>query len=571
MRDRARVTPALLRGLLVLLVVALTLGVCPLTAQPAVDGKVLVYQCVATACVLIFLVGSWLENESYCAPCALFWLAAAFAGLNFAAVLVAVNVGHSLTEFSKWAALFLLFLVAAWSYRTPKQFRVFLWGVAAAMVVAAGSGLLEWVGIQPLGWLKAGKDGVGVSRVLGSAEAVSRGLLPACILSASLALRRGCRWALPIPVVLVVYGAVAGSWTAGVGLIAACVCAGVSLTARRRGMQPGVTVALVLVCVAVIGGAGMGAAWKLGARGDTAAPESRWVDSVSGAARMVADKPLLGRGPGGYVIDRPLYWSARDKERFAVSRALVRHVGSEPLEIAVDAGLAACAIYVAFLGLALAMAVRMSLDRGDGERRWLGLTLVAFFGAAFVDGLLGAGLRAPVSAYLLFVVAGVLCGVRGLDSENPAIQAAPRALWRLLAACAALAIPLLATRMFLARCELAAGRTAMQTEDYEAAQKRFAAAADRVPHSWDAQYELGMAYLKAGLPEEALSPLERAIENNPNHVEALFALARAQFNVATKARGKKSEAFLDDALSYAQRAADLHAELPESHDLMARV
>ncbi len=81
------------------------------------------------------------------------------------------------------------------------------------------------------------------------------------------------------------------------------------------------------------------------------------------------------------------------------------------------------------------------------------------------------------------------------------------------------------------------GRETLATEAYERA-----VAVD--PGSWEAQYNLGVTYLEAGQPRQALAPLQQSARLNGNQAEVYLALATAYDQLAES----------DQALTNAQEA-----------------
>src|SRR5690606_9541746 len=81
------------------------------------------------------------------------------------------------------------------------------------------------------------------------------------------------------------------------------------------------------------------------------------------------------------------------------------------------------------------------------------------------------------------------------------------------------------------------GRETLATEAYERA-----VAVD--PSSWEAQYNLGVTYLEAGQPRQALGPLQSAARLNADQAEVYLALATAFDQLAQS----------DEALTNAQEA-----------------
>ncbi len=563
--------------------VILVLALFPYTRESTVHIKVFLYQWVAVVCLGVLLAGSWWKKECLRSPEVFFGLLTAFLVIHLAAVFAAVNKGHSLFEFTKWAALFILFVVAAYAYRTPKQVWTLLLTVCFATAVASVYGFVQFAGLDPISWAEKSPIIRQAPSTFGNPNLASHALLPAIVFAAGLAMRKRTRWslgfALAFLVVFLAHLAIARTRGSLIALVGAAMAVAVAKMVTRKVRRPEWAIATTLAFVVLIGLAGVAAVFGLTyLRTGTPHPFDQSLvlryHSFYGACRMIGDKPLLGRGPGGYLIDNPRYWTEHEKERFSTMHKLNAHVHNEPLEIAVDAGLGAGVLYLALLVVGAYAALQMAFNARDPDRRILGMTLASFFVAYTADGLFGFNVHVPVSGVLLFLAAGAMAGVsQDLEGEarHPAsAPGEPRVAWRAAAFVLALMIPLLGTRAFVSQYHQQRGYGAMQWKAFDAAYASFAKAAKLTPHDWRPHHYLGMAQLVTHRPGEAVPHFERALECNPNHVSSLFAMARAKFNLAAESAGEAEDGLLDEATEYASRAARFYPEFPEIHDLLGR-
>jgi len=570
-------TPAkLIRGVLLVFVVLLVLALFPYTQEPTTHVKILLYQGTAVLCLGIVLAGTWWRKEPLRPPDAFFVLMTALLALHGAAVFVAVNRGYSLFEFTKWAALYVLFVVAAYAYRTPKQVWTLLLATCWAVAAASVYGFAQFAGWDPIPWAQAGPIARQGPATFGNPNLASHVLVPAVVFAAGLAMCQRRRWALGFLGVFLAHLAITRTRAAFVALAAALVLV-VAARAARRIHRPKWAVAAPILVVALVGVAAGASVlgvnyWRTGTPYPFETSLSLRYHSFYGACRMIADKPLLGRGPGGYLIDNSRYWTPDEQARFNTLRKLNAHVHNEPLEIAVDAGIGAGILYLALLVVGLWTALRLAFEACDSERRTLGLTLAAFFVAYGIDGLFGFNVHVPVSAVVLFLVTGALAGLtQAADTRAPATATRePRGAWRVVVFVAALVIPLLGIRSFLAQYHYHRGQGATEWGLFDTAEASFAKAARLTPYDWRMHDALGMTCILTRRPADAARHFERALKRNPAHVNGLFAMAQAKFNLATETDGAPGNVLLDEAVEYARRAAQFYPEFPEVHDLLGR-
>ena len=569
------------RYLIVALVFFAVLAIFPLT-QEVTDVKTLGYELCAFAALALWLFSPQHAQGPLWRSSALLPLFIAFLGLNLAAVFISPNMGYSLfREFIKLAALFILFVVAADVYHTPKQVWGLIGAICIAVSIASLYGFVQRMGIDPFPW---GEDEGLLRRApatFGNPNFASHTLTLTIILAGGLCTQRKGRWALLCIPLFLCHFAFTQTRGSLLALAGALILVLVALVVSRKVKNPSRAIATTLSTVLLAGMIGMAAVATI-TNVKTGQPypfdkgESITLryHSFYGACRMIQDAPWLGHGPGMYQVVNPEYWTPLERERFSSLNKRNFHVHNEPLEIAVDAGLPAAIVYIAILILGLYYGLSLWFASNDSERRSLGLALAAFFLAFLLDGFFGFNLHVPVSAVLLFLVAGATVGV-WRESKTPSVRRAFQygwfpLSWRLVALGCAAIIPILGIRDFSAQFLHQRGLGATHYKAYAAAAQCFHKAALLAPYDWLHPFRLGETEVTTGNLDEAAKHFARTLELNPNHVYAMFEMAQAMFNIAVSSPGDKAQAPLNEAVNYAERAAQFNPLFPEVHDLLGR-
>lgn len=559
------------------------LAIFPLTADPAIDIKVLAYELGAFAALVLWLLTPRRAPGGPRIASMLGPVLGVFAVLYISAAAVSPNVGYSLArEGLKLTALCILFVAAADVFHTPRSVLRLVAVLCVAVTLSSLYGILQWRGLDPFPW----KDTTGMLRdapaTFGNPNLASHVLAPALILACGAAFLRGGRWVLLCLPLFLAQFALTQTRGSLLALAGAAVLVVVAIAARRASLRPGPTLALCLGAVVLAGAVGVVAA-VLHARTTTGNPfpvgggESITLryHSFYGAARMIQDRPWRGHGTGMYEVLNPPYWTDFEQERFARRSMLNDHVHNEPLEFAVDAGIPAALAYLAFLLFGVYYGLVLGLTAADSERRTLGLTLAAFFLAFFIDGLFGFNFHAPVSALLLFILAGALAGLwrerHGPLPRAPRVPGRLAGAARIAAAVGALVLPVLAVRDFAAQFLHQRGRGALEHDAPVAAADLFARAATLAPYHWLHPYQQGVALLRLERPDEAARAFARTLELHPHYLVAQARRAEALFNVAAQTSGPAASAALDEAVACAEEALRSDPFLPEPHDVLGRV
>jgi len=568
------------RWLIAAFVFFVVLAIFPLTPKPTDDVKILGYELCAFAALALWLFTPRLAKEAIPQSSALSPLLILFLCLNLAAASRAPSPGYSLAvECVKWTALLMLSIAAADAFHTPKQ----VWGLIAVLCVAVSVasiyGTAQYFGHDPFPW----DDTSGMLRAapatFGNPNFASHALTCAAILAAGLGAQRKGRWALLCLPLFLFHFSVTQTRGSVLALAGALTLVLVALLVSRWVKKPSWAIALTFGIVLAAGMFAIAAvAADIKMNTGQLYPGDRSVTfryhSFDGACRMIQDRPWLGHGPGMYQVANPAYRTAMEKEVFRNSRTYNEHVHNEPLEIAVDAGLPAAIIYIAILILGMYYGLSLWFTPNHSERRYLGITLAAFFFAFLLDGLFGFNAHVPVSAVFLFVVTGATAGLwreRDTPSMRRKVQFGRFSIgWRLATLGCATIVPILGIGQFAAQFCQQRGHGAMYYKAYAAAAECFQEAASLAPYDWMHPYYRGEALMDMGSSEEAAACYSRTLDLNPNYQDAMFLAAETTLDVAAHASIIEGLPLIEKAAAYVQPATQFDPLCPEIHEIWGR-
>ncbi|MFA7692020.1 MAG: O-antigen ligase family protein [Candidatus Hydrogenedentales bacterium] len=328
-----------------------------------------------------------------------------------------------------------------------------------------------------------------------------------------------------------------------------------------------------------------------------------------GAAQMVLDNPIMGKGSANYARNAIAHWTPYEKQWFAERQKRNMHVHCDLLETAVESGVPGLFLHVFLLIALLIRCLTLAFSEKDPARRALGYTLAAFFMAFIVDGLFGFNLRVPVSGALFFLMIGVVDGLatpfprtaddRGIEKkkkELPSLgkgavlpQGRPRRSFPLFLCTLSLVCLLSASvvlvgeiyfqrgdavRFFLEKNPDSPYLTQVRKQGIEnlrIGQKLI---------SWDDRYPdmLGHLCMRQALIPEAIAYYSQALALDPYHPHKAANLARAYLNQGLRlARASASPDYpaiahlLDQAQSYAEQGFHYCEVSPNVHDVRWRI
>ena len=588
--ERGPLSARLLRVMFPLALCALTWAIWPYTADTANPIKTLVLHWTAVACGVIALAGTLLERRPFQRPRLFLEILLGVLILYAVAGVLSGYWGHSFQSVGWWFACVLVFLAAYHAYRTPDQVHRLMLFLCGAVAVASIYGFSQRAGMDPLGHWWAHVDTVvyeNVPATFGNPNFAAHALLLAIVLACYLLTTR-LRYAAAIfLVIFLTHLFMTGQRGSLAGLAAAAILAGSAFAVFRVTRRPLAAAGLSFALASVVAVTALAAAW-MGAQTltDRRAPLDGSLllryNAYYSAAQMILEKPIIGYGPGNYEIENVRFWTPYEQEWFATQRMYNRNVHNDVLEMAVDAGLPAAALYLAFLVFGMGYGVMYAARAGDDRRRRaLGLALAAFFAAFAGDTLFGFNLRVPVSGVFLFVMAGCLEGLwrgRHAPAQSEALSGGAL-LWRSAAAAAAILFAVMNTYVFLGEQDYQRARSAAAFGADEEAIAFYEASEARMPWDWRPTREKAMAMLRQDETLDALETLRAALNKNPYYLVTLLPLAHTSmmFGVTPPQPDEHPEVTaareraLGEAALYAERVVELCAPMHEGHEILGRV
>lgn len=251
---------------------------------------------------------------------------------------------------------------------------------------------------------------------------------------------------------------------------------------------------------------------------------------------MARDRPLLGVGLGNHRVHYPRYARAAAIDPLFAPDTQLDYVHNDFLQVCAELGLVGASLFLWAL-IAILLAIRRALVQASPSD-WplmLGATL-ALVGFAF-DGLAAFPLQLAVPPLLLAFLLSVL---RNLDPEGRSGSVV--APWPRIIAVVALATLGGCTALY--GRWLAADRRCLRMFAAErAADWPTAVAEARTALRWDPTrveplHVLGEAALATGRPGDAVEPLERLLDREPYHGNALRNLGMALSSTGDWERGE---------------------------------
>ncbi len=569
--------------LAVLLAVAI-LALCPATQDTTGPIKAFILCTGACGLALAWMGLSWLGKLPVRRPGMFFWPFVALLAWELFTALHASHVGPAWVEVRRMAVLALLYFLTAQLFRTPRQARMLLAMLCAAMSISTLYAFGQRLGIDPFSWAYADPamrhDMPGT---LGNPNYAAHALGPCLLFVAWLASRQGARWWALLAIPFAAHLFLTGQRGALAALAAALALLAGVVWARWRKWTPETApvrvLALTMISLLACASLCIAVLW-MRAGSILTVDESLLVrlNGYSGAVQMLKEHPVFGVGPGNYVIANPPYWTPLEQRRFAELHTMNAHVHCEPLEFAVDGGVLAGAIYCFLLLLGITNGISIACVEQRSFRRGFALLCAAFFCLFAVDGCFGFNLRVPISAALFFVLAGLFDGVcmRPASFMRTKRFRVGQITWRAGAALILSWLVLADARVFLAHVRHAQGLQAKALGFEQEAQTSFARAEHLAPWQWTYPAEQGALGLASGRYGEAASHFERALTQNPSYLFALTSLAEAQLMQAISAQHMPEQdaartQLLEQALENANCAQRLCALVPETFALKGRI
>ncbi len=587
---------AVLRACFALALLAIILALYPYTQDATGPIKYLLIAWAAFVVALVLAILGTRQKIPWRTPRLLFPMLTAFVGITLIAALASAHPSHAMVTWRRFAALFIVYLAATRVYRKPRHISGLMLVACIGVTLSTLYAIFQYWGIDPFPW--ESKE-VPIYRELpgtfGNPNYAAHTMILCIVMAVFLATRRKTRWAGAFAVLFLIHMYFTGQRGGLVGLAMAAILLLVANTVRKHIAAPrrAVVAALIVTALLVPAGAGLTMAITK-ARTGIALPLERQLmlryHAYDGAARMILANPVLGYGPGNYQIENPFFWTLEEQEWFAVLRKMNQHVHNDILEAGVDAGFPGAIVYLLFLVAAMGQGLMLALTSATPDRRRLGWAFAALFCAFLVDGALGFNLRVPVSAFLLFLMAGALDGLYLDATAGPPVPARSRKVLAVRFGLAALALVLAIceTRTFFAEKHMQFGRGAFLSNAFTRADNHFERAEKLCPWQWSAPFERAKCALRISqylesenhpdkafaMRNKAVEYFERSIQRNPSYVLSLLGTAETNLSLGytrTEYNQDTRDAYLERASIAAEKANELCPLMPESHDILGRV
>ena len=571
-----------LRTEMAILVFAIVLAMFPYTRDPTGDIKILLYAVGGGILAGVCVIGRLKTGRPLRRPRVFLVPMLVLFGLLAVSGLRSGYLGNSLVALAQFAALFLLYLVASQAYHTPGQIQRLMLVTCAAVSVSVAYGIIQYFGLDPFPWnpeqTELLKEAPGT---FGNGNLAAHTTVLCIAMAVYLAVARKNVLSLGFVLLFLVHLHLANQRGGVLGLGVSAVLIVVAALVHRRVKRPMLTIAISLAIVGlmgVLGAAGLMGYTKLrtGVYHPHGLPILLRYHGYSGASQMIMEKPLLGYGPRNYRILNPKWWTPFEQEHFVVKHKMNYNAHNDVLEMGVDAGLPAAGLYLAILVAAIAYGLLIALTEDDPGKRRIGYALAAIFCTFMIDGFFGFNLRVPVSASLIFIMAGCLEAIR-LPPERPCPDEKPgRAAWALtvLVVLVAVAAALFQVRVFASSYMLQRARGAIHWKAYDDAKRILARGEVLAPWNWEFASSLGQIAIKQFDAPAAIAHFERALTRNPTDVTVMTELARAKIMLAEIGAADKPLDvrldFLAQAEAHAREALEICPPFPRGEDLLGR-
>lgn len=544
-----------MRGVLAAAMAVLVLAVFPYTPEPAGDIKLLLLPVFAL--VLAGLL-AWKALRAESAPRAglLLPLLAGFVVVNAIAGAISRHPGNGFPETGRLISYFVFFFAASRAYSEVGQLKRLFSVIAVAVGLASVYGFMQRLGVDFLSWSESTAT-KNLPATFGNANFAGHALVLTLVLTAYLAAERS-RLAIGLLPLLAAHLLMTHHRAGLLGAISAAGLAALLVAARRmpaRGRK------WLFGGVAAAGLAAVGVAGLRGAPVDSSLLLR--YNSYFSASKMIAARPVLGYGPGNYIIENAPFWTPAEQEHYARHNKLNDHPHCELLYAGVSGGIPGAALFLAIAAAAVLGSAALFWRARSATGRRLGLMFAAFFCAWFVDGMFGFNLKSPVSGALFAVAAGLLD-----RATSPGTAARPA--WRRAALPAALVLIMAAffapaAKTFAAAMLVNGARADIGDNAYLDAEKKLDAAEQLNPPDWNISYLRAVNLFAGRRYGEARECLGRTLGKNPCCLPAMADLAKLYMNVCTKTGDLEQ---LDEAEAWANRALELCPSHPYALDVL---
>jgi len=575
-------TAAVVRFGLAVLLAAVFLALYPYSQQPSADIKHLLVSIGAGVLALIYVGGSVAGRVR---PRSMGFVMRVLLILGVVFVVSGMASDHPLHSFyhlTRFLPMVVLAYLASQVITRAEHIGVVMGGAVLGMALASVYALAQFFGYDPFPWEATAKFDeayTGLPATFGNANLAAHVLAVTLVASLGLAwTARKMRWVYGgLAVLFLVYLLYTGQRGSLVALSAAAVFLGLVAILGRRVSNPVARVAygfMGLGAIAALAGGVLIAASMI--LSDRPLPVDTSLllryNAFYGASEMIVDRPLMGFGPGNYVIENTPYWTPYEQRWFAERLQYNAHVHNDLLETAVETGVIGGAIHLILFLAAIGLPLIWAL-RGDGLRRRWGVALSAMALVFFVDGLFGFNLRVPASGLFVFVLFGLVDGVSGR------VAAPPLGRWRAWGSHAVLAVAVATVvvtgvRQFVGSVYLKEAIAARDHEAYEISLAAFERADSYRPWDWVAPWEKGRLFLGTRHFADAVKAIDVALDRNPYYVPAHAGIGQAYLGTLSENRDEPmavQDEIFERAEDAAKRTTELCPMLPSGQELHGRL
>lgn len=566
-------------------VFVLVLAMFPFSDDPTGDIKTLITSWGSFVLAAMWLIGTWRNRQPVRRPPLFFAILLLFLALNLVACLFSSFVGNSFVEFRKLWWLFLLYFLAAQAYRKPEHVRNLMMVICVAVALSSAYAYCQHAGWDPFPWGDRTSDEYrNLPGTFGNPNYAAHTLILAIVMLFFIASKVHLAWCAALALVFLVHLRYTQQRAGIIALVAAVVlliAAGLIFVRLRRPVASVVTTLVVVAVLGVIGAGVTMAATKVRTGSSYPLDLSLLVryKSYCSAARMACERPFLGWGPGSYRLEYPQFWTPYEQRWYAQERRVNAHVHNDLIEAAIDAGLFAAGLYLAFLVLGMSFSLLAGFTRADPLCRRLAFTLAAIFCAFLVDGLFGFNVRVPVSAAIIFLMAGALEGIWMPARPRDTLRSLPplSRAWRGGVVAVGLLFVVLDTGVFASQCLLHSGTGSLMHRDYDKAESRLRWGERLAPWNWFFARQRGLAALSQNDWARANDHLERSLTKNPYQVMTLVPLAQSKMSLGLSMLAPEepdipaARQALDEAAGFAERALELCPAFALAEDLLGRI
>ncbi|MBI5093372.1 MAG: O-antigen ligase family protein [Candidatus Hydrogenedentes bacterium] len=567
-----------LRVFIAAFVPVLVLAMYPYTPEPTYDIKMLLLHVGACVMAVLWAQSVFETGIVLRGPRLFFWLWAGLLAISAASAAHSPRPLYSLLELGRLVSLALIYLAASHAYRERGQIAPLALSVCGATAAASVYGFFQRAGLDAFPWddkLRALEQYTNMPGTFGNPNVAGHTIILAVILAIYLITNKKTRLSVILLAVFVLHigfmrhrAGLAALAAAGALMVSALLARKFVRAPRRAALTAlAITGVLALVSAATVA---FIAEKKSGHQAPLDSSFLLRYHSYYGAAKMIAQRPLLGFGPGAYVIENPPFWTAYEREHFARDLMYNAHVHNETLETAVDAGLPAAFMFLGLLIAGMYCGLVMGFSARNPERRRLGFLFAAFFLAYLVDGAFGFNFRSPVSGALLPLMLGALAGVWSEDKPERARVVPART--RMIAAAPVVALAalnaLFGVDVFASQSQFQRANAASFYNDPEA-ESVYASAYRLAPWNWEILRRWGQFALTQGHPGAAISRFRAALERNPHYIPAVIGAARAQFN-QEMAGAAYTSASLDAVAAPMQDIVEKFPYMADAWDVLGR-